>query len=107
MLRAINNHRPCLALIKSMLKQLISAATPSSWLLTSLVRPLLVAPLSSSYAYVAAFASEYEINLRGTTSAVNTLSLAPCSSHSSCCNQHLVGPDYCLQQSVFLHDLDT
>ena len=76
-------------LLKSMLKQLVWAATPSSLLLTSLARSPLVVPLPPSCAYVAAFASEYETSLRDTTSAVNTLNLAPYSSHSPCCNQHL------------------
>ena len=74
---------------------LVWATTPSSLSLTSSARPPLAVPSTPSYAYVAAFASKYETSLRDTTSAVNTLNLAPCSFYSLCCNQHLVWPDYC------------
>ena len=68
--KATNNHRPCFAQV--------DVETTCLGRHTFFI-----------IADVVAFASEYETSLRDTTSAVNTLNLAPYSSHSLCCNQHL------------------
>jgi len=89
MLRAINIIGYVLLQFKLMREQLASAAILSSWLLISLTRPPLVAPLIPACACVATFSFECETSLRDTTSAANILNLASCSSHHLCCNLDL------------------
>ena len=88
-LRAIKTIGHVLLYLKLMMKQFALASKPSSWLLTLLARPPLVAPSTLVCANVATFSFECEISLRDTTSAVNISSFASCSSHPPCCNQDL------------------
>ena len=85
-LRAIKTIGHVLLYLKLMMKQFALASKPSSWLSALLARPPLVAPSFLDYANVATFSFECEISLRDTTSAVSTLNLALCFSHSPCCN---------------------